>query len=68
MSTCLPLPAFADDHEILGGLCPPPLEGARCVQVSVRPTLTVVLVDSFTLALGGYVPVLTLPQRAEWRL
>lgn len=29
-------------------------------------SLTVVLVDSLTLALGGYVPVLTRPQRAEW--
>jgi hypothetical protein len=37
-----------------------------CSVCSVPPTLTVVLVDSFTLALGGYVPVLTRPQRAEW--
>lgn len=40
--------------------------GAQCVEVSVTPSLTVALVDSLTLVLGGYVPVLTRPQRAEW--
>lgn len=28
----------------------------------MTPSLTVVLVDSLTLALGGYVPVLTRPE------
>lgn len=65
MSECLPLSAFASEHEFGVVRVPSPL-GVLCAEVSVMPSLTVVLVDSLTLALGGYVPVLTRPQRAEW--